>query len=85
MQQLKELSVENHILIRKTLEYKQIVFSENYHQIVLEKFMKTWDIVIQKRLVTWKAKVLLAIYGKKYPVLCDNKIQMYYFKKAKLQ
>ena len=37
MQQLKELSVENHILIRKTLEYKQIVFSENYHQIVFRK------------------------------------------------
>lgn len=37
MQQLKEFGVENQILIRKTLEYKQIVFSENYHQIVFRK------------------------------------------------
>ena len=37
MQQSKEFGVENQILIRKTLEYKQIVFSENYHQIVFRK------------------------------------------------
>ena len=49
--------------------------------------MKTWNILVQKRILTWENRdsiFLLGIYDKRYHFLCDKKVQMNYFKKAKL-